>query len=231
MGKLREINGYVRTTIDKLRGIRADLVRRDSDWHNRDFGQFVEQLRQWTERKPIHFEKKPPEHQKRERVYQVRQLDSKSKNCVYCNKADHKSTKCNSVTIVNERRKILSNKKLCFNYTGTKHRANECESENAYRTCKRKHPTSICEKNQNVVLNTNERNTSVTYAVIIISVDGIKCRTLLDTGAGSSYISSTIVKKLNKQPVRTDTMKLEMMQYTTNSKLSIYNTTIKNLEN
>ena len=62
MGKLKEINGYVRTTIDTLPGIRADLVRMDSDWHNWDFGQSVEQLQHCTERNPIKFEKKPPEH-------------------------------------------------------------------------------------------------------------------------------------------------------------------------
>ena len=44
MGKLKEINGYVRTTIDKLPAIRADLVIIDSDWHNWDFRQLVEQL-------------------------------------------------------------------------------------------------------------------------------------------------------------------------------------------
>ena len=112
VGKLKEINGYVRITIDKLPGIRADLVRIDSDWHNWDFGQFVEQLRQWTERNPISFEKKPPEHQKgeRERVYKVRQSNSKLKNCVYCIKADHKSTNYNSVISINRQ----SDKKLLF---------------------------------------------------------------------------------------------------------------------
>ena len=109
-----------------------------------------------------------------------------------------------------------------------KHRANECKSANSCRTCKRKHHISICEKTQDVILDTNERNTSITYPVVIISVDGMKCRALLDTGAGSSYISSTIVSKLNKQPVRRYTKKIEMMLYTTNSKLSICNVTIKN---
>ena len=104
-GKLKEINGYVRTTIDKLPRIRADLVRIDSDWHNWKFGEFAEQVQQWTERNHINFEKKPPEHQKRQKVYKVRQSDSKLKNCVYCNKADHKSAKCNSITSINERRK------------------------------------------------------------------------------------------------------------------------------
>ena len=68
MGKLKEINGHARSTINKLPGIRAGLVRIDSNWHNWDFEQFVEQLRKWTKRNPISFEKKPPEHQKHERV-------------------------------------------------------------------------------------------------------------------------------------------------------------------
>ena len=32
MGKLREIKGYVRVTLDKLPGIRTDLVRLDDEW-------------------------------------------------------------------------------------------------------------------------------------------------------------------------------------------------------
>ena len=64
----------------------------------------------------------------------------------------------------------------------------------------------------------------------MISVDGIKFKALLNTGAGCSYIPSTVVIRLNKQPVRRDIKKIEMMLYTTNSKLSIYNFTIKNLE-
>ena len=174
------------------------IGKKDRDWHNWNFGKFVEQLRQWTERNLISFEKKPPEHQKRERAYKARQSNTKLKNCVYCNKADHKSTNCNSVTSINKRRKVLSNKKFCFNCTGTRHRANECKSENTCRTCKRKYHTSICEKTQDLVLNKNERNTSVTYPVVIISVDGNKSRALLDTGAKSSYIPSTIVSKLKK---------------------------------
>ena len=34
LGKLNEINGYVRLTLDKLSGIRADLVRTDDNWKN-----------------------------------------------------------------------------------------------------------------------------------------------------------------------------------------------------
>ena len=36
-------------------------------------------------------------------------------------------------------------------------------------------------------------NAMVTYPVVIVKVDGVKCRALLDTGADSSYASSTLI--------------------------------------
>ena len=43
--KLKEINGYVRLTLDKLSGIRADLVRTDDSWKNCKFYELLESLR------------------------------------------------------------------------------------------------------------------------------------------------------------------------------------------
>ena len=37
LGKLREVNGYVRMSIDKLEGIRRNLVRTDGTWQDWDF--------------------------------------------------------------------------------------------------------------------------------------------------------------------------------------------------
>ena len=37
MGKLKEINGYVRLTLDKLQGVRADLVRIEDDLQDWNF--------------------------------------------------------------------------------------------------------------------------------------------------------------------------------------------------
>jgi len=42
MGKEKEIRGYVRPTLEKLPGIRADLVRLDEDWQECRFPQLVE---------------------------------------------------------------------------------------------------------------------------------------------------------------------------------------------
>ena len=63
MGKLKESNRYVRSTLDKIPGIRADLVRLDNNWQEWKFGQFAEALRQWTERNPIIHERRPLEDQ------------------------------------------------------------------------------------------------------------------------------------------------------------------------
>ena len=48
MGKLKEINGYVRLTLDKLQGIRADLVRTENNWQDWKVQQLVEALENWT---------------------------------------------------------------------------------------------------------------------------------------------------------------------------------------
>ena len=52
MGKLNQIEGYVRMTLDKLPGIRSDLVRLDKDWHSWNFATFVSSLSEWIERNP-----------------------------------------------------------------------------------------------------------------------------------------------------------------------------------
>ena len=67
MGKLREINGYVRSTLDKLPGTRADLARLEIDWQ--EWKQFAEALRQWTERNPISHERKTLDNNKKDRLF------------------------------------------------------------------------------------------------------------------------------------------------------------------
>ena len=52
MSKLKEINEYVRLTLDKLPGIRADLFRIDEDWQEWTFPQLVDALLKWTSRNP-----------------------------------------------------------------------------------------------------------------------------------------------------------------------------------
>ena len=122
LGKLKEVNGYARNTLDKLEGIRGDLVRTDDEWHNcMEFPQLIEALRKWMERNSAivdekKHEKDPPEKSKQGKSYQTKQ-EWKSRCCVYCESANHKSSKCDKVTDITERKKYLSVKQLCFNCT------------------------------------------------------------------------------------------------------------------
>ena len=61
LGKLKEISWYVTMSIDKLQGIRGNLVRSDDNWREWDFPKFVEALKKWTERNPIPAEREPTE--------------------------------------------------------------------------------------------------------------------------------------------------------------------------
>ena len=215
MGKLREMNGYVRMTLDKLPGIRADLVRTDDDWQGWGFSQFVEALRKWCERNPVQTDE-PNRSPRRDRVFQTSERDRRLRNCVYCDKSDHRSTECSITTDVTERKKILSTKKLCFNCTGAKHRAADCHSKSKCQKCNGKHHTSICEQGMQQIMlatSTEVAKETVTYPVVVVKVNGIKCRALLDTGAGSSYASSTLVDLIGKKPLRVEHKRIEMMMY------------------
>ena len=200
MRKLREVNGYVRMTIDKLPGIRGDLVRTDDSWREWNFPKLVDELRKWTERNPIQF--KQSDKPWRDKNFQTQQeRDGKNRGCVYCGKQDHKSVDCKTVATVDDRRKVLSNKRLCFNCTGNKHRADDCKSRSLCQICQRRQHTSICNSvsNQLMTATTMERPT-VIYPVVVVKVLGVKCRALLDTGAGSSYASAALLDRLKIRP-------------------------------
>ena len=53
MGKEKDIRGYVRLTLDKLPGIRADLVRLDDNWQEWRFPKLVEALKNGWERNSV----------------------------------------------------------------------------------------------------------------------------------------------------------------------------------
>ena len=47
--------------------------------------------------------------------------------------------------------------------------------------------------------------------VLTVKVDGIMCRALTDTGAGSSYASARLLDLLKKKPSETKTKRVEML--------------------
>ena len=65
-------------------------------------------------------------------------------------------------------------------------------------------------------------NTSlVTYPVLVIEVEGIKCRALIDTGAGSSYASSKLISKINKKPILRESNRIENLMHSVVKKIDL----------
>ena len=96
MGKLSEVNGNVALTIDKLSGIRGDLVRNNENWQTWDFLKLCDALKLWTRRNPVKSAELPPPKRDRSplRNYNTRQQEPKTRACVYCEDTSHKSSDC-----------------------------------------------------------------------------------------------------------------------------------------
>ena len=238
MGKLTEVNGYVRLTLDKLEGSRGDLVRTDDDWRDWKFPQLVEALQKWTERNPSKPEERITEKSQlpsarpanKSMSFQAKQTGANHatpKPCVYCDSVNHKPSNCDKVISVSDRRECLAKKQLCYNCTDTNHEAAQCRCTITCQVCNRRHHTSICDKPREQILVATKKR-SVIYPVVIVEVEGIKCRALLDTGAGSSYASAALLDRLHKRAVRKEFRRIEMMMQATSKEIEVHNLTTRN---
>ena len=52
---------------------------------------------------------------------------------------------------------------------------------------------------------------AVTYPVVVVEINDIRCRALLDTGAGSSHASAALIERLHIRPRRKELKRIEMM--------------------
>ena len=80
----------VKLTLDKLPGIRADLVRLDEDWQEWTFSQLVDSLRNWTIRNPKIISSSERGF-KRENAYQTNDKNYMHRDCVYSEKSVSKT--------------------------------------------------------------------------------------------------------------------------------------------
>ena len=210
MRKEKEIRGYVRLTLDKLPGIRADLVRLDDYWQEWGFPQLVEALRKWCERNPVPLDSYRGEGSGRHHRGMTNKEIRNPSPVFIINPDEHKSVGCDKIKEVADRRKYLSDNKLCLNCTGTKHGAADCQCKISCQKCNGKHHISICDKISNQLMATTGEDPVVNPAVVV-EVEGITCRALLDTRAGSSYASATLFERLNRKPDHQVYKKIEMM--------------------
>ncbi|XP_046841042.1 uncharacterized protein LOC124435137 [Xenia sp. Carnegie-2017] len=201
LGKLKDVQGNVSMTLGKLPAIRGDLVKNDPEWESCDFSKLTEAVRQWTRRNPV-CEKESDTPGWRSRSNQ------------YC-----QGEKSN-----------FSQKKLCFNCTAGQHHANACPSKSSCRNCHKRHHTSICDvtnreetpKTGQTVLTTDGCTGEGIFPILVVKINGITCRALIDSGAGSSYISGKLASMLRVKPIETQTTKVDMLLTSKTTRLEIY---------
>ena len=203
-------------------------MRTDDQWQKWKFPQLVAALRKWTVRNPPKCDDvevqgkqfkpltkppyKPPTKLPQSRSFQANQREVKRRPRVYYDKPN----RTHRQTVITSRRSPSEESYLFkSNYVLTAPvQITELRSAAALRNVHTAegdttHPsarTSLDTKD----LSTWEKN-SVTYPVVVVEVCGIRCRTPLDTGAGSSYASAALLDRIGKQPVRKEFRNIEIL--------------------
>ena len=195
LGKLEKVSGLTRNVLEKLKGIKADLVRGNEGWQEWDLTRLITELKKWRDINPV--EENGSLKRSRKALF-VKNGERRKRLCVYCDAENHSSKDCSVVTDVDKRKKLLAEKKLCFNCTGGKHRAADCKS-------------TICTKKEQLLTANGTNDGPLVYPVVVVSVEGVKCRALLDTGSGNSYASAALIDLLPKRGIRKEVRHVEMM--------------------
>ena len=61
------------------------------------------------------------------------------------------------------------------------------------------------------MLISTKQNTEGIFPVVQIKVDGVECRALISSGAGSSYASAKLINLLKKRPVDVTRKRVDML--------------------
>ena len=244
--KLEQVNGAVSMTLDKLPGIRGDLVRTDPDWESWDFSKLTEALRQWTRRNPVDTklvdreQETPFKRKNNHKLFHIRDREPKSRGCVYCDDSHHKGNECTKVSSTSERKQILAKRGLCFNCASGNHKASECASKASCQRCRKRHHTSICDSKETKSTedSTEKRGHALTacekreavFPVVVIDVNGIRCRALVDSGAGSSYVSAKLIQLLGVKPSTIETRNIDMLMTSKVARFEVYDLEFKSVD-
>ena len=152
---LNKLDAAVRFTFDKLGVIKNELVMIDEQWSEWSFTQFLEVLEIWTLNNPLSEAPRSKnmggyqEKREKSRLFYSQHGDhdaKTSRGCLFCESPDHNAINCDKVLNLVERKKIFLEKRLCFNCTGSKHRAEDCKSKSTCQNCNARHHTSLCDK-------------------------------------------------------------------------------------
>ena len=131
--------------LDKLPGIKGDLVRTDDGWKSWDLVKLCQTLRLYTRRSPVDVnpsEKSDPLPRRRGKPSNSRTQEPKQtikqNTCVYCDNTLHVTWECPKITTFDERKRFLAQHSLCFSCTRS-HAASRYGSKDSCQRCGRQH--------------------------------------------------------------------------------------------
>ena len=141
LGKISECLALVQGVLNKLLGIKAELVQGKPNWQSWNFTELTSALRAWMEiypRKSVRSSEAPRSASSPgQRSFHMREHSTDTytpRGCVYCNDASHKSSECTVISSPAAQRNFLQGKGLCFNCTGP-HRTAHCQSRGNCAHC------------------------------------------------------------------------------------------------
>ena len=256
MKKLETVQSHVYTLMDKLGPVKEAMVQKDDNWEEWDLEQLVENLRKYVDRHPLPVEdfasltRNSYRKQHQETMHEWKRRDKmlmangyqrtfqRSNGCVYCGKSNHRSTDCFKILDVAHRRAILKKNSMCFNCTGLGHVASKCKSRGCIK-CGGRHHTSLCDSSPEDQRNKSEFNQSTEkgltamdesttlHASVVAKVNGVNARIMLDSGAGSSYVCTSLLTQLGIKPLKVEKRAIEQMYGTITKQVEIYPITVE----
>ncbi|XP_065678959.1 uncharacterized protein LOC136093693 [Hydra vulgaris] len=132
--------------------------------------------------------------------------------CLFCDRS-HKSQYCKFITDIQNRKRIISEKHLCFKCLGSGHTSKNCKSSIKCFKCGNQHHIALCLEKQNSELQKGEltaissnNNQSILLQTASTDVFDINdrlhyCRILFDNCSQLSYISPDLCRKLKLECV------------------------------
>ena len=112
------------------------------------------------------------------------------------------------------------------------HRAADCPSKTNCQICNKRRHTSICDStnSREKALTTNQQASDGVFPVLVIKVNGVKCRALIDSGSGSSYISAKLANILKAKSVENQMKQVEMLMYSKRMRMGTYKLDVESLD-
>ena len=68
------------------------------------------------------------------------------------------------------------------------------------------------------------------FPIVVVEVNGVRCRALIDSGAGSSYVSAKLINVLKVKPVDVETKNIDMLIASKAARFEVYNLEFNSLD-